>query len=286
MTGTGERTRSGRIVLALLLVALGWPTGSALAAVRADGARHDRRCSPAGIRALHGSSRVERQIRCLLNARRARARLAPLRYDRCLDRAAERHARDMVRRRYFAHTSRGGRTLTQRARAAGYLPRAGGWRLGENLAWGSGRSATARSTVRGWLHSPPHRRNVLAAGFRDVGVAVVRGAPLPRARMTGARGTTATIVVEFGARSGRACRSPRRPAARERRRAAARERRRAAARERRRPAARERRRAAARERRRAEEVRGVVAGRPFRAPARPGRPGARGAEAGAGLSRR
>lgn len=166
---------------------------------------HDRRCSPAGIRALHGTARVERRVRCLLNGRRARVGLPPLRYDRCLDRSAERHARDMVRRRYFAHSSHGGRTLAQRARLAGYAVAGVSWRLGENLAWGAGRRGSARVAVRGWLRSPPHRRNIYTRGFRDVGVAVVRGAPVERARLARER-RPVTYVVEFGARSGGRCR--------------------------------------------------------------------------------
>lgn len=165
-----------------------------------------RRCSPAGIRALGGTARVERRVRCLINQRRALSHLRPLRYDRCLDRAAERHARDMVRRHYFAHSSRNGRGIAARVRAAGYLRRAARWRVGENLAWGAGASAGARRTVRAWLRSRPHRANVLARGFRDVGVAVVRGAPIRRdARRRGARRAPATYVVEFGARDGGRC---------------------------------------------------------------------------------
>lgn len=159
-------------------------------------ARPERRCSPAGIRALHGTSRAERRVRCLINGQRLRAGLRPLRYDLCLDRAAERHGRDMVRRHYFAHSSIGGRSLAQRVQAAGYARHARSWLLGENLAWGAGNRASAHAAMRGWMHSPPHRRNILTAGFRDVGVAVVRGAPVSR----NARPRPATFVVEFGAR--------------------------------------------------------------------------------------
>jgi uncharacterized protein YkwD len=170
-------------------------------AARKRNGKRIRRCSAAGIRRVRGTSRIERRIRCLLNRRRAGAGLRALRYDRCLDRAAERHARDMVRRRYFAHTSRSGRNLAQRVRASGYVSRAGSWRLGENLAWGNGRRASAHSAVRGWMLSPPHRANILTAGFRDVGVAVVHGAPVKRARSR-----PATFVVEFGARQPGRCR--------------------------------------------------------------------------------
>lgn len=176
-------------------------------AVRAEAARtHPRRCSAAGIRAVHGTTRAERRIRCLLNARRALAGLRPLRWDACLDRAAERHARDMVRRRYFAHSSLSGRTVAQRARAAGYLPRGGRWSLGENLAWGAGSRATAVATVRGWLRSPPHRRNILGRGFRDVGIAVVRGAPVPLPARARTGTVRATVVADFGARAPGRCR--------------------------------------------------------------------------------
>jgi uncharacterized protein YkwD len=46
-----------------------------------------------------------------------------------------------------------------------------------------------------WMHSPPHRANILDPGFRDAGVGVARGYPLG-----GARGS-ATYTVDFGARS-------------------------------------------------------------------------------------
>jgi uncharacterized protein YkwD len=164
-----------------------------------------RRCSPAGIRAARGTARMERRVRCILNGRRARIGLPPLRYNRCLDRSAERHARDMVQRRYFAHSSRGGLSLAQRVRLAGYVAGARGWLLGENLAWGAGRRGSAHAAVRGWLHSPPHRRNIYTGGFRDIGVAAVRGAPVKGARVSRDR-RPITYVVEFGARSGGRCR--------------------------------------------------------------------------------
>lgn len=162
-----------------------------------------RRCSPAGIRSLRGTGRSERRIRCIINVRRVRAGLRPLRYDRCLDRSAERHGRDMVARHYFAHVSRDGRDLSQRARAAGYFARAGSWTLGENLAWGGGRAA-ARGAVRGWLRSPPHRRNIFSPRFRDIGVAVVRGAPV-RGRAASRAAHPATFVVAFGVRAPGRC---------------------------------------------------------------------------------
>jgi uncharacterized protein YkwD len=199
MTTTDDRHRApAALFLVLLLAGL---LAAAAAAPAADARRRaERRCTPAGINALHGTARAERKVRCLLNRRRAASGLRGLRYNRCLDRAAERHARDMVRRRYFAHSSRPGGTPAQRARAAGYVPRSGGWTVAENLGWGLGAGAEPRAIVRGWLRSPGHRANILRGRYRDVGVAVVHGAPVRAAK--GARKARATYVVEFGARDG------------------------------------------------------------------------------------
>ena len=55
--------------------------------------------------------------------------------------------------------------------------RASGYRyssFGENLfigAWGE----APRDVVAAWLQSPAHRANILRAGFRDLGAALVRG---------------------------------------------------------------------------------------------------------------
>lgn len=160
--------------------------------------RVDQRCTPKGVNALRGTARLERKVRCLINRRRVRRGLAPLRYNRCLDRAAERHVRDMVRHRYFAHSSRRGGTPGQRARAAGYPPRAGGWSVAENLGWGMGRSASPHLIVRAWLRSPGHRANIFLRRHRDVAVAVLPGAPVRDARSSSR--ASATYVVTFGSR--------------------------------------------------------------------------------------
>jgi uncharacterized protein YkwD len=197
MTATDVRHRAhAALALALLLAGL---LAAALAAPAAEArGPTERRCTPAGIRELHGTARAERRVRCLVNRRRAASGMRALRYNRCLDRSAERHARAMVSHRFFAHSSRGSGNPAQRARATGYAPRSGGWAVAENIAWGRGARATPRAIVRGWLRSPGHRANILRP-FKDVGVAVVRGAPVRGA--TGAsRKTSATYVIEFGVR--------------------------------------------------------------------------------------
>ena len=121
--------------------------------------------------------RLEAAVLCLLNRERARRRLGRLRPNVALHRAALLHSLDMWRHRYFDHRSRGGATALQRVLRAGYLARDQYGAVGEVLAWGDGRYGTPRAAVQGLMHSPPHRRVILTAAFRDGGVGVAPGVP-------------------------------------------------------------------------------------------------------------
>jgi uncharacterized protein YkwD len=117
---------------------------------------------------------LRRAALCLVNRNRARYGLRALRSDRHLRRAAGRHAHDMVRRHYFAHQRSGGPSMGGRARAAGWRGRT----LGEAIAYGCGRPATARAIVRGWMASPPHRAIILSRAYGRAGIGVARRAPV------------------------------------------------------------------------------------------------------------
>jgi uncharacterized protein YkwD len=125
---------------------------------------------------------------CRVNRERRAAGLAPLRRDRRIARAAGRHARDMVRRGYFAHRRGGGPDLGARLSRAGW--RGTAW--GEAIAYGCGGRGSPRAIVRAWLASPPHRAVLLGAGYRRAGVGLARPA------RCGARG--ATWVLDVGRR--------------------------------------------------------------------------------------
>src|SRR5215218_8706156 len=79
---------------------------------------------------------------CLLNGERADHGLAPLAANPQLTAAASAYAQDLVAGSYFSHTGRDGSDVLDRVTAAGYLADAEGWRIGENLAWGTGALAT------------------------------------------------------------------------------------------------------------------------------------------------
>jgi uncharacterized protein YkwD len=113
-----------------------------------------------------------------LNAVRARHGVRPLVLDVRLDRAARRHSREMVLRRYFAHESPGGGRFSARIAATGWMRRRGRWYVGETLAWGWGTSARPRGVVAAWLRSPSHRRVALSPRYRRVGIGIVRGTPV------------------------------------------------------------------------------------------------------------
>ncbi len=127
---------------------------------------------------------------CLLNAERAQRGLAPLRANRTLGRAARRHARDMVRRRFFSHVSPNGATVDDRVRRAGYR---GCRRTGETIAWGTGPDAAPAAVVQVWMASPDHRRVILDPNFRDIGLGVAMGSPQ-------GSGGGATVTVDFALR--------------------------------------------------------------------------------------
>jgi len=119
---------------------------------------------------------VESSTLCLLNDERRQAGRKPLRLNATLSLAAERHARDMAEKGYFEHDSLDGRSFLDRIKAAGYLSgRISSWSVGENIAWGSGSLGTPVKIVEAWMESPGHRRNILAADFREIGFGLASG---------------------------------------------------------------------------------------------------------------
>jgi uncharacterized protein YkwD len=166
-------------VLALMLVAV--PTASAAG------------CSSAKASVSKTSNRaLVRATLCVLNGERARNHLRPLRISPKLSRAARRHSHAMARRHFFSHTSLGGASFVDRIRRTGYLSNVRSWRVGENIAYGSGGRSTPRSIGTAWMNSPPHRANILSSSFRSIGIGIALGTPVG--------GGGATYTTDFGRR--------------------------------------------------------------------------------------
>jgi uncharacterized protein YkwD len=119
--------------------------------------------------------RAGQRVLELVNEARARPRqcggmrfaaAAPLAWNEALGAAALAHSGDMAARDYFAHADPEGRSVSQRATAAGYR-----WRfVGENIAAGLGEPA---AVVAGWLASPGHCANIMSPDFAEMGAAFV-----------------------------------------------------------------------------------------------------------------
>ncbi len=133
---------------------------------------------------------------CLINRVRAHYGLRPLAFNVSLRDSATGHSDSMVAYRYFAHEGPGG-SMDSRITRTGYLHRARVFTVGENIGGGHGRHyGSPMAVFEEWMHSPPHRANILDPAYRDVGVGVARGYPM------GPDAGSATYTVDFGARSG------------------------------------------------------------------------------------
>jgi uncharacterized protein YkwD len=112
---------------------------------------------------------VQQRVLLLINSNRLRRGCRSVSLDRRLIAAANLHAADMARRRYFAHDSPRGDGPGDRVSRAGYHWR----RYGENIARGFG---SPYDVVSGWMHSRPHRANILDCrlGQMGIGLAIAR----------------------------------------------------------------------------------------------------------------
>jgi len=108
------------------------------------------------------------------DAARAAAGLAPTAWDEGLARAARQHAAELAGRGLLDH----GSPTPGRGTVADRMARAGSpyTTHGENLAFVPAEFDAVRSTVEGWLGSPPHRANLLEPTFDRVGFGTARDA--------------------------------------------------------------------------------------------------------------
>jgi hypothetical protein len=104
---------------------------------------------------------------CLTNYARARSGLAPLQLSATLSKAGDAKLAADVACNAFSHEPCGRPFDTV---FADYLRGAAGYRIGENIAWGTGSYGTPRSIMDAWLHSAGHRENILTAGFTEIGI--------------------------------------------------------------------------------------------------------------------
>lgn len=118
--------------------------------------------------AAQGGVGYDDEVFLRVNQVRQSAGLHPLARNRALDLAAQVHAEDMARNNFMSHRGSNGSSPAARIRAAGYP-----WiTWAENVAVGY---ATPAAVMNAWMNSPGHRRNLLSASVREIGIGVVRG---------------------------------------------------------------------------------------------------------------
>jgi len=103
-----------------------------------------------------------------VNRERTERGLAPLRRHPRLDDAAQAHADDMFRRRYYSHDTPEGKTAMDRIQAMGYRAKY----AGENIARGQ---YSVDEVMDGWMESKTHRDHILSPVFDDVGFGLAYG---------------------------------------------------------------------------------------------------------------
>jgi uncharacterized protein YkwD len=136
---------------------------------------------------------LERKIHALINRGRGKQGLSPLAWDESLSRIARGHSKDMASRSYFSHDSPEGHDFSFRYRQNGYTC---SLRVGNTVHMGAeniflnfrfnsvttvngeayydwnSEEQIAETTVRGWMDSPGHRKNILTPHWRSEGIGV------------------------------------------------------------------------------------------------------------------
>ena len=89
-----------------------------------------------------------------------------------LENAAVAHSRDLIQAGVFQHDSPDGTSFVRRLKhfysPSGYSS----WTAGENLLYNTA-DIDADTAIQAWLHSPPHRENLLNPAWREVGIGSV-----------------------------------------------------------------------------------------------------------------
>jgi uncharacterized protein YkwD len=153
--------------------------------------------SNAAAQAAQRDSSLERAVVEAVNAVRVSHGLRPLTVSRGLRAAAFGHTNALAAAGLFQHESPDGTPFDRRLRRVYPTRGFSSWSAGENLVFGSA-PFSAADTVRAWLESPPHRRNLLSRTWRDIGV----GAVLAQ-NAGGDYGDEPVVIVtaDFGVRS-------------------------------------------------------------------------------------
>jgi uncharacterized protein YkwD len=102
----------------------------------------------------------------------------------------------MAARGYFSHDSANGSSFDRRIARFYPMGKSRYWSVGENLLWSSP-SVDAPGALTMWFNSPEHRKNMLTARWREIGLSAVHVPAAPGAY--GGREVT-IVTADFGVR--------------------------------------------------------------------------------------
>jgi uncharacterized protein YkwD len=139
---------------------------------------------------------LEQGVLSEINALRREHGLGPLRSSARLSAAARSHSAEMAVRGYFSHTSANGTSFSRRISRYYPMGHSRYWSVGENLLWSSP-DVDAPGALNLWINSPEHRKNMLTARWREVGLAAVHVGAAPGS--FGGREVT-IVTADFGVR--------------------------------------------------------------------------------------
>jgi uncharacterized protein YkwD len=160
--------RHALVALATVLATLAAPLASSSAAGLAAPAT-----SCPGQSRLDAPPAAQAQaMLCMTNFARAKLGQPPLEEAPALATSATEKTADILSCDSFSHFACG-REFSYWIRANGYLS-SQCWRIGENLAWGTGPQGTVGSIFRAWMRSPEHRENLLG-NYTQIGIDVESG---------------------------------------------------------------------------------------------------------------
>ena len=142
------------------------------------------------------ASALEKDVLANVNLLRRQHGLPALRMSAKLTAAARSHSTEMAQRGYFSHDSANGSSFDKRISRYYSLSGRRYWSVGENLLWSSP-DVSASAALDMWLNSPEHKKILLTARWREIGLAAVHVQAAPGSY--GGREVT-IVTADFGVR--------------------------------------------------------------------------------------
>lgn len=171
MAGKGFMKRLAIMVISVL-IASSVAVGISAADPQATGGGYVKKCGGGKI----FLNEKEKKTFASHNEIRRDRNLKPFCVHPKLQKAARAHSKDMIRRDYFSHNTKGRGSFEKRLKRFGYTPK--GFKfymVGENIAYGSGSYGEPDSIMRAWMNSKGHRHNILKKEFREIGIGTYTG---------------------------------------------------------------------------------------------------------------